>query len=362
LRHTPNSLNWRDRNLQKKLLQGNSELSKQQINKLLEKYYRVIQSFCRNNQFDRALELLEKYEAICQVRHLSGKDSTSQSIKTLAIDVCFQLGDKEKAKNRLLEQWRSDRNNFEFELPYNTAIVETFLEGLLKEEINISQEQITNFIETIQNYSTIRQPSKIPSVSDCKQFMETWDRELFAKRLRYRAPYGSQKDLEQLAEYYPSEVARQTCSRSPATEEEIQELEHRLGTSLPPSYRNFLLYSNGWTIVDRYSQLFNTQNINWYCNLNQEFVNLNDEIEEDEISDEVYFQYGEHQDCCTARFQYLKTALQISDYEEGYVYLLNPMVVDERGEWEAWDLGSKYPGAYRYRSFWEMMQATYEAM
>jgi hypothetical protein len=39
--------------------------------------------------------------------------------------------------------------------------------------------------------------------------------------------------------------------------------------------------------------------------------------------------------------------------------LLNPKVIDENGEWEAWEFGNKIPGAYRYRSFWEMMQATY---
>ena len=56
----------------------------------------------------------------------------------------------------------------------------------------------------------------------------------------------------------------------------------------------------------------------------------------------------------------MKTALQISFTEDGYVYLLNPKIIDSRNEWEAWDFGTKLPGAYRYRSFWEMMQEVYQ--
>ncbi len=56
----------------------------------------------------------------------------------------------------------------------------------------------------------------------------------------------------------------------------------------------------------------------------------------------------------------MNTAWQISSTEDGYVYLLNPLIIDHRNEWEAWDFGSKYPGAYRYRSFWDMMQAIYK--
>lgn len=75
------------------------------------------------------------------------------------------------------------------------------------------------------------------------------------------------------------------------------------------------------------------------------------------VSDEDYFQYGAHQDPVTLRAHYLQTALQISTTEDGWVYLLNPQVVDERGEWEAWDFGTKLAGADRYRSFWELLQA-----
>ena len=56
----------------------------------------------------------------------------------------------------------------------------------------------------------------------------------------------------------------------------------------------------------------------------------------------------------------MKTALQISWEEDSYVYLLNPKIIDSRNECVAWDFGSKLPGAYRYCSFWDMMQQVYQ--
>ena len=56
----------------------------------------------------------------------------------------------------------------------------------------------------------------------------------------------------------------------------------------------------------------------------------------------------------------MKTALQISSTLDGWVYLLNPQVIDTRNEWEAWDFGTKISGANRYRSLWEMMQSVYQ--
>jgi hypothetical protein len=42
------------------------------------------------------------------------------------------------------------------------------------------------------------------------------------------------------------------------------------------------------------------------------------------------------------------------------ILLLNPKIVTDEGEWEAWYLDSKLPGAFRFRSFQELMQAQYE--
>ncbi len=159
---------------------------------------------------------------------------------------------------------------------------------------------------------------------------------------------------------FPDVVMRQDCGQVGATEAEILQLEQRLGISLPPSYRTFLLCSNGWVILNDDCQLLSTQQVDWFAARNQVWIDAWVDMGADhDITDEQYFQYGDHQNPVFIRCNYLKTALQISADENGYVYLLNPLVVDENGEWEAWDFGNTIPGAHRYRSFWEMMQAVY---
>lgn len=78
--------------------------------------------------------------------------------------------------------------------------------------------------------------------------------------------------------------------------------------------------------------------------------------QEPSIPDEEYFIYGEEQDCANCRFEYIENALEIStESEDCDIFLLVPDVIFETGEWEAWHAGSKLPGAYRYRSFYELM-------
>ena len=81
------------------------------------------------------------------------------------------------------------------------------------------------------------------------------------------------------------------------------------------------------------------------------------------MSDEEYGVYGEDQETGSLRLEYLETAFQISERERAgtAVILLNPQVVTEEGEWEAWYLAHWLPGAARYRSFWELMEAEYES-
>jgi len=60
------------------------------------------------------------------------------------------------------------------------------------------------------------------------------------------------------------------------------------------------------------------------------------------------------------RASYLLTSLEISDRGDDSIYLLNPKIVTEDGEWEAWLFANWIPGAIRYRSFWDLMQAEYK--
>ena len=55
----------------------------------------------------------------------------------------------------------------------------------------------------------------------------------------------------------------------------------------------------------------------------------------------------------------LRGLIQISDVGDSAVLLLNPEIVADDGEWEAWDYAAWHPGVVRYRSFWEMMETMY---
>ena len=77
--------------------------------------------------------------------------------------------------------------------------------------------------------------------------------------------------------------------------------------------------------------------------------------------DEEYLVYGKTQDPARFRVEYLESALEISDTGDSAIYLLNPKVVTPDGEWEAWLFANWLPGAIRYRSFAELMEAEYHS-
>jgi hypothetical protein len=149
-----------------------------------------------------------------------------------------------------------------------------------------------------------------------------------------------------------------------ATEEQIARAESRLGTILPPSYRAFLRVSNGWRLAPLWiERLWSTEEINWFAVHHQGWIDAwrAADLHPLPIPDEQYRVYGRDQDTVALRLEYLQTALQISPNkpDASAVYLLNPQITTGTGEWEAWYLGNRLPGARRYRSFQEMMQAIY---
>ena len=147
-----------------------------------------------------------------------------------------------------------------------------------------------------------------------------------------------------------------------ASIQEINNVEARLRVSLPPSYRQFLQTSNGWrnsgAFIDR---VWSTTEIAWFKERHQTWIDAytGPKPIQPTISDQAYFVYGEEQDPITLRVEYLPTALEISDVGDACIYLLNPKVVTEEGEWEAWFFANWLPGAARYRSFQELMEAEY---
>lgn len=148
----------------------------------------------------------------------------------------------------------------------------------------------------------------------------------------------------------------------PATDAEIEQAQTRLNIKFPPSYCNFLKVSNGWRKLDDFiDRLLSIQEIEWLAQTDQELIDAwttgvalgGGPVY---VPDEAYFIYGDEQDTCSLRDEYLQTALDIGGNSEQGLLLLNPQVTFEDGEWEAWVFANWYPGAARYRSFRELMQ------
>ena len=73
--------------------------------------------------------------------------------------------------------------------------------------------------------------------------------------------------------------------------------------------------------------------------------------------------YGKAQWTVEFRVEYLQDCLQItpsSSMGSNAVFLLNPKIKTEDGEWEAWYFDDKLAGAERFPSFSELMSNHYQ--
>jgi HEAT repeat protein len=159
----------------------------------------------------------------------------------------------------------------------------------------------------------------------------------------------------------PPEVAASGWLGHPAaTEAEIAAAEKRLGTTFPPSYREFLQITNGWRMTTGFiERLRPAAEVQWFSSENQATIDAwMSAGGSDAVPDEEYLVYGDEA-FQPLRAEYLQTALAVSDYGDG-IYMLNPQTVTPEGEWEAWFFAHWIPGADRYRSFSELMAAEHE--
>lgn len=187
---------------------------------------------------------------------------------------------------------------------------------------------------------------------DWPGLMTAWNAELLA----------DEEIHEQLA---PEVIASGWLGYPGASEETLAALEERLGAALPPSYRAFLAYTNGWRATGHFiPAVLSTEEIEWFAVRNQDTIDAwqdgerYDGREPDPVPDEEYLDYGEGGSAEGAmRSEYLQSTLEISDRETAgtAIYLLNPQIATPEGEWEAWFFAHWIPGATRYRSFWDLM-------
>ena len=156
----------------------------------------------------------------------------------------------------------------------------------------------------------------------------------------------------------------------PASSEEIRALESRIGVELPPSYRSFLETTNGWRDSGGFIyRMWSTLEIYWFRVRHQQWVDAYEEPWKERhggdvvlpsVPDNEYFVYGDDT-VHPMRVEYIRSILDISDVGDSAILLLNPEVVFNDGEWEAWFFATWGIEPYRYRSFRELMEYNYEA-
>lgn len=178
---------------------------------------------------------------------------------------------------------------------------------------------------------------------DWEEWLQTWNREILA---RYDpTKYNAFVDPR----VTPDVVASGWLGSPGASEAQIAELEVRLGTTLPPSYRSFLRVSNGFlqpgVIVPR---LLPAEEVNWLRDVDPDTIEA--------WTEGMSSSGGADADVPERR---LSTALQVSARETvgTAMYLLDPRSVNADGEWEAWFFAHWIPGADRFPSFRTLMQS-----
>lgn len=317
----------------------------------------LVQLYTIHEKLEKALELVNVYESVIQTAGLDGDDYVSEDVYLLGIDLAFRAGQPGKGKEHLQRWYLKNKRLILPDISFHALVMlpevmKALLAGTLAALINLDDEVVTDFMAALQHRLDMPLAGLTPAEEkfDWQSLLTEWEE-------RALASLWQDEERKQLCGvYFPEVLKTKSCQVSGASEAEIAKLEKRLAVKLPRSYREFLQYSNGWYQLESFIKFLNTDEVDWFRVENQEWIDAWNQ-HTIEVSDEEYYQYGGHQDPVNLRTEYLHSALQISSIEEGSVFLLNPKVVGERGEWEAWEFGTAIPGAYRYRSFWELMKA-----
>jgi cell wall assembly regulator SMI1 len=175
--------------------------------------------------------------------------------------------------------------------------------------------------------------------AEWKDFLATWTRELAERKSNNP---NARRDLNPVTGLgFPG-----------ATEAQIAAAEAHLGVRLPPSYREFLKATNGLQQPYSYvpacgGDLWSVQDLDWFNVRNAEWIDAYDGVDEGTAGGGLKF------------VEELRGTLELSRNGDSAVYLLNPYVKTEEGEWEAWFFASWSPDVDRFRSFDEMMRTRY---
>jgi HEAT repeat protein len=165
-------------------------------------------------------------------------------------------------------------------------------------------------------------------------------------------------------EKFPRQVReRKWLGSHPAAENQIARLEKQLGYRLPPSYRNFLLTTNGWSRTSVFiKRLLPISKVDWLQTREPELLDIWSPQDDDEPANQNLEEYYSYDGTPVFDRAHLRHSLLIAEPIDGdsMIYVLNPLVVAKDGEWEAWRFANWIPGAERFPSFELLMRAEFE--
>jgi hypothetical protein len=152
----------------------------------------------------------------------------------------------------------------------------------------------------------------------------------------------------------PEDLAGRRLSRPGASQDEIRGSEMRLGTRLPSSYREFIAESNGFLCFPGLGRLSAIAEVGWFRDLDSEWCEILEESSEQWAGIPRSAEYPNDD----WPVPYVREVLQVSTATDDDIILLNPQVISQDGEWEAYSLNSH--GSSCYRSFGDLILARLE--
>ena len=185
------------------------------------------------------------------------------------------------------------------------------------------------------------------ALHDWKRLLTAWNKLVFSC------------ELEDFIE--PDVADKRWLGNTPATDAEIAVLESRLGLTLPPSYRAFLQFSNGWNGTEETPEvpiLLPTNEVDRFSKLSPDALESWQIGIVNRISPEDYRTMASMPDQLFP-MEFLENSIQIAEPVDNVYVLLIPDMIREQ-EFEVWSIAAWFNGPLPYPSFWQFMQKEYQ--
>jgi hypothetical protein len=185
------------------------------------------------------------------------------------------------------------------------------------------------------------------------QFMTKWNKELLTSTLCKESVIDLKTWLIDLG--YPGDV--NWLGRAGATPDEIRNLEQKLSEVLPPSYKQFLEFSNGWSILSHaVGDICSTQTTDFCKNAEPEKYQL---YLDGWLGEEA--SYGREIKELNKKDVPLDLLVKISNPVMDACTVYMHLGIKTNDEAEIWVVETYNELTTVYPSFWDFLQATYQS-